>query len=37
MPETYLVAGNGKILAKHTGPLSEADGRALIARALTGR
>lgn len=37
VPETYLVARDGTILAKHTGPLNAADGRALIARALTGR
>ena len=37
VPETYLVGQNGKVLAKHTGPLSEADARALMGRALTGR
>ena len=37
VPETYLVAADGKVLAKHTGPLSEADAQALGQRALTGR
>jgi cytochrome c biogenesis protein CcmG/thiol:disulfide interchange protein DsbE len=42
VPETYLVGRDGLVLAKHTGPLSEADARvlgerALGARALTGR
>jgi cytochrome c biogenesis protein CcmG/thiol:disulfide interchange protein DsbE len=37
VPETYLVAQDGRVLAKHTGPLSEDDARALMARALTGR
>jgi cytochrome c biogenesis protein CcmG/thiol:disulfide interchange protein DsbE len=33
VPETYLVGRNGMILAKHTGPISEAEARALIAKA----
>jgi len=37
VPETYLVARDGTILAKHTGPLSAAEARALTTRALTGR
>jgi cytochrome c biogenesis protein CcmG/thiol:disulfide interchange protein DsbE len=37
VPETYLVGQDGKVLAKHTGPLSEADAQALGTRALTGR
>ena len=37
VPETYLVAQDGRVLAKHTGPLSEADAEALAARALAGR
>jgi len=37
VPETYLIGRDGQVLAKHTGPLSPADARALAARALTGR
>jgi len=37
VPETYLIGQNGQILAKHTGPLSEEDAKALMDRALTGR
>ena len=37
VPETYLIGQNGEVLAKHTGPLSEDDARALGERALTGR
>lgn len=37
VPETYLVGADGVILDKHTGPLAEADARALAARALTRR
>jgi len=37
VPETYLIGQDGKVLAKHTGPLSPADARTLAARALTGR
>jgi len=33
VPETYLVAKGGLILAKHTGPLSEEDAQALLAKA----
>lgn len=33
VPETYLVGRNGMILAKHTGPISEAEARALVAKA----
>lgn len=32
VPETYAVARDGKILAKHTGPLSEPQARALVAK-----
>lgn len=32
VPETYLVGRDGRIIAKHTGPLSEPEARALIAR-----
>jgi cytochrome c biogenesis protein CcmG, thiol:disulfide interchange protein DsbE len=32
VPETYLVARDGTILAKHTGPLTEPEARALAAR-----
>lgn len=37
VPETYLVAQDGKILAKHTGPILPAEVDGLAARALTGR
>lgn len=42
VPETYLISQSGQVLAKHTGPLSPADAKALAAklvesRALTGR
>jgi cytochrome c biogenesis protein CcmG/thiol:disulfide interchange protein DsbE len=37
VPETYLVGRDGTVLAKHTGPLGEADAQALAARTLTGR
>jgi len=37
VPETYLVGTDGQILLKHTGPLSESDAKALMARALTRR
>jgi len=33
VPETYLVGADGVILAKHTGPLTLASGRALLAKA----
>lgn len=33
VPETYLVGSDGTILAKHTGPLSLEEGRALLAKA----
>jgi cytochrome c biogenesis protein CcmG/thiol:disulfide interchange protein DsbE len=33
VPETYLVARDGKILAKHTGPLNPADAATLAAQA----
>jgi cytochrome c biogenesis protein CcmG/thiol:disulfide interchange protein DsbE len=36
VPETYLVAPDGKVLAKYTN-LNERDARALTARMLTGR
>ncbi|HEX3886495.1 MAG TPA: DsbE family thiol:disulfide interchange protein [Phenylobacterium sp.] len=36
VPETYLVASNGKVLAKYTN-LGESDARALAARMLTAR
>ena len=32
VPETFLVAADGTILAKHTGPLDEAAAEALLAR-----
>lgn len=37
VPETYLVAADGRILEKHTGPLEAADAEALAKRALTSR
>jgi cytochrome c biogenesis protein CcmG/thiol:disulfide interchange protein DsbE len=37
VPETYLVGRDGRILAKHTGPLGEAEARALAIQALTAR
>ena len=37
VPETYLVGRDGRILAKHTGPLGEAEARALATQALTAR
>jgi cytochrome c biogenesis protein CcmG/thiol:disulfide interchange protein DsbE len=37
VPETYLVGRDGMVLAKHTGPLDEAQAQALAARTLTGR
>lgn len=37
VPETYLVGADGIILDKHTGPLEDADARALAERMLTGR
>jgi cytochrome c biogenesis protein CcmG, thiol:disulfide interchange protein DsbE len=36
VPETYLIAPDGKVLAKYTN-LNEADAKALTARLLTGR
>ncbi|WP_309644642.1 DsbE family thiol:disulfide interchange protein [Phenylobacterium sp.] len=33
VPETYLVGADGVILAKHTGPLTPADARNLLAKA----
>ncbi|ACG76549.1 thiol:disulfide interchange protein CycY [Phenylobacterium zucineum HLK1] len=33
VPETYVVGRDGMILAKHTGPLTEADARRLAAQA----
>ena len=33
VPETYLVGGDGVILAKHTGPLTLEDAEALLAKA----
>ena len=33
VPETYLVGRDGVIVAKHTGPLTEPEARALVARA----
>lgn len=32
VPETYLVGGDGVIIAKHTGPLTQADADALLAK-----
>ena len=37
VPETYLVSPDGKVLAKHTGPLEDADAQALATQALTLR
>ena len=37
VPETYLVGADGIIRDKHTGPLEEADAKALAARMLTSR
>lgn len=37
VPETYLVGADGIIRDKHTGPLEDADARALAQRALTSR
>ncbi|THD77494.1 MAG: DsbE family thiol:disulfide interchange protein [Phenylobacterium sp.] len=37
VPETYLVSPNGMVLAKHTGPLEDADAQALATQALTLR
>lgn len=36
VPETYVVGRDGMILAKHTGPLTEADARRLAAQAAKG-
>lgn len=33
VPETYLVGGDGTILAKHAGPLTDKSARALLAQA----
>ncbi len=33
VPETYLIGSDGAILAKHSGPLTQADSEALLARA----
>lgn len=33
VPETFMVSGDGRILAKHSGPLSPADAQALLDRA----
>lgn len=35
VPETYLIGADGKILAKHSGPLTEADAQAFSRRVLT--
>jgi cytochrome c biogenesis protein CcmG/thiol:disulfide interchange protein DsbE len=37
VPETYLIAPSGKVVAKHTGPLEDADVQALASQALTLR
>lgn len=37
VPETFLVSPDGKILDKHTGPLTAEDAAKLTERALTGR
>jgi cytochrome c biogenesis protein CcmG/thiol:disulfide interchange protein DsbE len=37
VPETYLIGQDGRVLAKHTGPLNAADAQALATRALTAR
>ena len=36
VPETFLVDAHGQIIAKHTGPLTDADAQALIAKAGLG-
>ena len=36
-PETFLVAADGKVLAKHSGALSPADAEALLERASSSR
>jgi len=33
VPETYLIGSDGAILAKHSGPLTQADSEALLAKA----
>jgi cytochrome c biogenesis protein CcmG, thiol:disulfide interchange protein DsbE len=33
VPETYLVAADGKVLAKHTGPLTPGDAEAMLRKA----
>jgi cytochrome c biogenesis protein CcmG/thiol:disulfide interchange protein DsbE len=33
VPETYLIAADGTILAKHSGPLTQADSEAMLAKA----
>ncbi|ATQ44476.1 DsbE family thiol:disulfide interchange protein [Caulobacter mirabilis] len=33
VPETYLIGADGRILAKHTGPLTPEDARKLLAKA----
>jgi len=33
VPETYLVGADGMILDKHSGPLTEADAQAMLAKA----
>lgn len=33
VPETFMVGAGGKVLAKHSGPLSPADAEALLAAA----
>lgn len=33
VPETYLIGSDGTILAKHSGPLTQADSEALLAKA----
>jgi cytochrome c biogenesis protein CcmG/thiol:disulfide interchange protein DsbE len=37
VPETYLIGQDGKVISKHTGPLTEADAQVLGRQALTGR
>jgi cytochrome c biogenesis protein CcmG/thiol:disulfide interchange protein DsbE len=37
VPETYLIGRDGMVIAKHTGPLEDADAQALASQALTAR
>jgi cytochrome c biogenesis protein CcmG/thiol:disulfide interchange protein DsbE len=37
VPETYLISPKGQVIAKHTGPLEDADAQTLATQALTLR